>query len=161
MSKLFTNMIVGLIILTSFSCKQNSTESLIDSVPSFSFRSSKCTGNVLLQRTNNDSSFTYSFTDKLMIDFSVIANCCPDSNRFIVSNTFRDDTLLIMIVDTAEYVCRCLCPYFIHAEYENLLNEHYVVRCVFKNLAAPYLNRDPLHLVNVYRTRYSHGRVIQ
>lgn len=153
MKKIFTTIIVGFIILISYSCEEKSTESLIDSRPSFSYRYSKCTGVVTANRTSIDSSFTYTFTDKLIIDFSVVANCCPDSNRFIVSNTLRNDTLLITIVDTAEYGCKCLCPYFIHAEFENLFNDHYVVRCIFENLAAPYLNRDPLYLVSVYRTR--------
>ena len=30
-----------------------------------------------------DSCFSYSFNDTLKIDFCVLGNCCPDSNRFV------------------------------------------------------------------------------
>ena len=150
---LYRGMIAGLVALLVVSCNQKSTESLIDSNPSFAFRPSKCAGPVLLKGSGNDSSFTYTFADTLSMDFSVSANCCSDSDRFDVANTVGSDTLSITIIDTAAYGCRCNCLYFIHAELAYLPEDHYVVRCRFVDLAAPYLNRDPAYLVDVYRAR--------
>ena len=161
MNTVNSKLILGLLVLVNISCKEKSTEIVNNQSPLFSYSSSKCVSYTLnridpyaLNRDEPyDSSFSYTFTDKLIVDFSVPANCCPDSNRFIVSNTFNNDTLLIMVVDTAEYVCKCICTYLIRAVYENLTNDHYIVRCTLENKIAPYMNRDPLHLVNVYRLK--------
>jgi|GEM_PF-696133 len=141
----------GLLILICISCHEKSSEPELQSIVSFSSQSSKCLSHGLSKRNSFDSLFTYSFTDSLIIDFSVSANCCPDSNRFNVLYTAVNDTLIITVIDTAAYGCRCICPYLIHAEFGNLPNNHYIVRCVFVYIAAPYLSHDPIYLVNVDR----------
>ena len=142
----------GMIIVVFFSCPEKATNPGTQVGPVFSYNSSKClTG--LPKRGPADSVFVYTFTDTLSIDFSVEANCCPDSGRFVVSNRAGNDTLFITIVDTAEYVCRCICLYFIHAEIANLTGDHYVVKCHFIREKPLILSRDPIYLVDVFRSR--------
>ncbi len=139
---------VGLTALLCFSCKEKSANPETQAPGSFSYESSKCMRGVLQKASVSDSVFTYTFSDKLIIDFSVTANCCPDSNRFSVSSTTGIDTIVVAVVDTAQNLCKCICPYMIHAEFGNLPNDHYVVHCTIGNSQG---YTDPIHLVNVYK----------
>jgi hypothetical protein len=145
-----TAMIVtlGFIVFLCFSCKDKSTNPGTQSPISFSSQSSKCLSNGLSKNSGLDSVFTYSFTQNLIIDFSVNTNCCPDSNRFNISNIIGTDTLIVSVADTARSLCNCICLYMIHVEFGNLSNDHYVVRCRIGNSQG---YDDPIHLVNVYR----------
>jgi hypothetical protein len=139
---------VGIIALLS-SCTEKSTDPVTKAAPSFSYESSKCLAG-LAKRSLFDSVFVYSFTDTLIIDFSVEANCCPDSNRFEVSWSTVSDTINVSVADTAQNLCRCDCPYLIHAAFANLPNDHYVVRCTIDNYSGVH---NPIHLVDVYRKK--------
>ncbi len=145
------SLTLGLLVLCLGSCNESSSSGPANSIPSFTFHSSHCVGSALAKAEIPDSTFVYSFSDTLAVDFSVSGNCCPDSGRFEVSHAVGVDTLVISVVDTADYGCRCLCTYFLHAEIVNLPNNHYVVRCRLVNIESPGLSRDPIYLVDVYR----------
>lgn len=83
-----------------------------------------------------DSCFSYQFGTDLIIDFCVTANCCPDSNRFDLSYETRHDTIAIAVQDTAARLCRCICPYVIHAEFHELPLDHYTIQCMYDNRVA-------------------------
>ena len=81
-----------------------------------------------------DSLFSYQFDEeKLLIDFCVTANCCPDSNRFSLSYEILSDSLAIAVEDTADGLCNCVCPYIIHVELYDLPLNHYVFSCNYYN----------------------------
>ncbi len=138
---------IGLMVLVCFSCTEESTNSDTQATLTFSYQSSKCLQG-LPKRSLFDSVFVYTFTDTLIMDFSVEANCCPDSDRFKVSWSIAGDTINVSVADTAQNGCRCNCPYMIHAAFGNLPNDHYVVRCVIDNYSSV---NNPIHFVNVYR----------
>jgi len=142
-------VITVIIMLLFLSCKEKSTDPQNAEI-AFSVSSSKCALHGLAKGSILDSLFTYSFSNDLLIDFSVWSNCCPDSNRFIINQSSRADTLNVMVLDTAQHLCHCICPYVIHAEFQNLPNDHYVVRCV---LQTPTGNPELAHLVHVYRIK--------
>ena len=90
----------------------------------------KCNGSGLLKSTQSDSCFVYSFSNVLTIDFCVIGNCCPDSNRFTSTYSLTNDEITIKIKDTAPNLCKCLCRYIIHAEFYDLDSGSYKVICI-------------------------------
>lgn len=95
----------------------------------------------------NDSCFQYTFFDKLTIDFCVNGNCCPDKNRFLITNKIFKDTITITVKDTADNLCRCTCNYIIHGEFESLNYNSYVIKC----LADKNQNYKLLYLQKVFR----------
>jgi hypothetical protein len=152
MSRQVLLAVAGIVIVVFFSCPEKVTNPDEHTAPAFSYNVGKCIPMPTI-RAFADSAFSYSFADTLLVDFWVIANCCPDSDRFDVISTVGTDTLFITIVDTAASLCNCTCPYFIHAEFGNLPKAHYVVRCRFTCLASPYLDRDALYLVEVHKVK--------
>ena len=140
-------VVLGSLVFLYFSCKEIPT--LPNQSPiSFSSQYSKCLSQGLPKISVLDSIFTYSFSDNLITDFSVIANCCPGSNRFSVSSLGGTDTLVVAVADTAQGLCDCVCLYMVHAEFNNLPNDHYVVRCTYGNLTGYH---ETIHLVRVNR----------
>ena len=131
------------------SCKDRSTGPDNRAVVTFRSESSGCLSKVTPSTGAVDSSFAYSFHDSLLIDFSVTANCCPDSGRFNISQFAGSDTVVITVTDTAVNGCRCVCPYMIHAVFEHLPNDRYAVRCRICNSGGC---SDPIYLVNVRRS---------
>jgi hypothetical protein len=99
---------------------------------------------------SSDSIFSYSFSQNLILDFSAIGNCCPDSNRFTVNYDIRSDTIVVTVIDTARNLCRCNCLYMIHIQLTDLLMDNYTVRCRLGN-GQTFI--DPTHLVNVTRKK--------
>jgi hypothetical protein len=138
---------LGFLVFLCLSCNEKSTSPDSQSAISFSSHYGKCLSQGLPKSSSLDSVFTYSFTDSLVIDFSVNANCCPDSNRFVVTQRAGPDTLVISVADTAGNLCYCICTYMVHASFENLPNDHYVVRCRVGNSQG----YEDIHLVDVYR----------
>lgn len=134
-----------LIILVLFSCDEKSVN--WESDTTFYYKSSKCMADYSLS-SSMDSSFVYSFEDSLVIDFSVRANCCPDSDRFDISYVIRADTIIIAVADTAQNLCYCTCPYTVHTVFQNLEEEHHIICCTISNYQGTI---DPLYLVEVYR----------
>lgn len=89
-----------------------------------------------LQKNYSDSCFSYSFFDKLSIDFCVTGNCCPEKNRFLITSTVVNDSIFIAVADTADELCDCICNYIIHGEFESLPLDKYFVKC-FSNDEVP------------------------
>ena len=144
--------VISIAVVIAFlfvSCKEKSADPGDQGPVTSSFQSSKCGGGGLLKTMAKDSLFTYTFTDRLVIDFSLSGNCCPDSNRYSVSSVAGTDTIVIAVVDTAEHLCRCMCQYIIRSEFLNLPNDHYVVKCT---LTDPPLGEPiQMHRADVYR----------
>lgn len=90
-----------------------------------------CAGHkpALAELTAADSCFSYEFETSLIVEFCITANCCPDSNRFELSFEVVDDTITVVIADTAANLCRCVCTYHIHAEFTNLPLNRYHITC--------------------------------
>ncbi len=131
------------------SCTDKSTNLNQINLPSFSFKTSKCiSGTIAKESRVQSDSFSYSFSQYLTLNFSVPGNCCPDSNRFMVSNEIRSDTIFITVTDTAQNLCRCSCVYMIHTQLTDLQKDSYTVRC---RLGKEDNYIDPLYLVNVVR----------
>ncbi len=148
MNKLLTPATAGLLCLLLQACLRSTTDPGPASF--FSARSSSCMAQPVGSVHALDSVFIYSFKDSLVLDFSVIANCCPDSNRFSISQVTGTDTLVITVADTAMNLCRCVCPYLIHARFEGLPQDRYIVIC---RICDEGNFDDPLYLVEVVRTR--------
>jgi hypothetical protein len=94
-----------------------------------------------------DSCFTYTFSNALDVYFCASANCCPDTNRFLIRHEIRGDTIFVTIADTAAPLCRCICTYMLHAEFHDLPGDHYVFRCMRQDYSSLAL----LYSVNVRR----------
>ncbi|MBM4168114.1 MAG: hypothetical protein FJ215_03005 [Ignavibacteria bacterium] len=82
------------------------------------------------KRGEGDSCFAYVFRESLVVDFCVTGNCCPDTNRFIITPSIALDTIEVTVVDTAQNLCRCVCPYLLHVEIHNLRGNSYFLRCI-------------------------------
>ena len=148
MKKLLIPATAAMLCFFSLSCAKLTTDP--GASITFSARSSKCLTHNTPGVNGLDSLFLYSFPDSLVLDFSVKANCCPDSNRFSISQTTGSDTIVVTVTDTAENGCRCVCPYMIHTSFESLPYDRYVVRC---RLCASGDCDDPIYLVEVVRSR--------
>jgi hypothetical protein len=128
MQKLSIFLMLVFFISLCCSCEDKSVNE--DQDVSAIFKQGKCgeTFSKVISQ-DSDSVFSYSFYSNLIIDFSVNANCCPDSNRFSVTHIISSDTIHITVADTAANLCRCICPYMIQAEFTDLSNDSYVVVC--------------------------------
>lgn len=94
-----------------------------------------------------DSCFTYQFHDVLIVDFCAAGNCCPDSNRFSIKDAISNDTITVVIADTAAHLCRCLCTYILHGEFFDLPFDNYL----FLVKREDYSSQAILYSVNVRR----------
>ncbi len=122
-------LITFLAIVVLFSCKDEITYSEVNAKI---IQDGKCRGSALSKSSATDSCFSYIFTNTLTIDFCVIGNCCPDSNRFTSSYSVTDSEIVIRIKDIAPNLCKCICKYIIHAEITELRNDRYTVKCIQK-----------------------------
>lgn len=144
-----------LCLVFSFSCKDNSTGPNTGANVLFSGYSSKCLSNGLSKVASSDS-LSYSFVDSLVINYLIEANCCPDSDRFVLGYSINQDTLAIQIADTDQSTCKCVCSYNTHFVFLNLTGDHYYLNLI-------YSWRDYLQ-VGEYTTYYdttSLGEVFQ
>lgn len=122
-------IIIMLCLVFSFSCKDKSTGPNTGAHVLFSGYSSKCLSDGLTKVASIDS-LSYSFVDSLVIDYFIGANCCPDSNRFVLGYGINQDTIAIQIADTAQSVCKCVCFYDTHFAFSNLSSDHYFLRLI-------------------------------
>ena len=138
------------IVFVLFACKDKSTNANETPPSSFSYETSKCFAHGLAKGTGTalDSIFTYSFDQNITMDFSVWANCCPDSGRFVLDYRIKTDTILITVTDTTQNLCDCICPYMIHTQLTNLPLDQYVVQ-----IGDGRTFDDPIHLVIVTRKK--------
>ena len=125
--RIITSIIISFCIILSYSCDDEFTSNVQTSI----YQLPGCKSNSMFKsnETFGDSCFTYSFSDKLVIDFCVNGNCCPDSNRFYTTSDIFRDSISITIADTAQNLCRCMCNYIIHGEFESLPYDKYFVKC--------------------------------
>jgi hypothetical protein len=86
-----------------------------------------CMGGGKEDGASHDSCFAYTFERDLDISWCVPANCCPDSQRFSLSSSVFNDTIMVTVSDTARKLCRCICSYDVHARYIDLPFDSYVV----------------------------------
>ncbi len=128
-------------IIVSISCSEGLSSVIQTSI----YQVPGCKKNSLFKTgtTYIDSCFTYSFTEKLIIDFCVGGNCCPDSHRYSITSKVLSDSIIISVIDTAQNKCKCICNYIIHGEFESLQKDEYFVKCI--------LNEHPVYLKIVKR----------
>jgi hypothetical protein len=131
-------------------CRENAANPVGQDKQSFSCSASKCLIHGLSGGNGLDSVFTYLFDQSLIMDFSASSNCCPDSDRFVLSYAIRIDTIVIPVLDTADHLCDCVCPYMLHAELTNLPLDRYIVCC---RLGFGQCYGDPIHSVAVHRNK--------
>ncbi len=98
-----------------------------------------------------DSCFSYRFEDFLLVDFCAAGNCCPDSNRFLIKCSIRQDTILVAIADTAANLCRCTCRYLLHVQMEGLPLDSYRFVCVQEGASGEYL----LYSEQIFRQEFA------
>lgn len=118
-------------VLFLYSCA--ATEPIGNHNNSSSYQIPGCNNSSLPKTALNDSCFAYSFNDTLNIDFCVIGNCCPDSNRFVIDYEIKSDTIFVSVADTAANLCRCICSYTIHLRLDDLPKERYLFYCNYEN----------------------------
>jgi len=94
------------------------------------YQANGCQSGELSKAAVGDSCFNYQFDADLILDFRVSANCCPDSNRFVLSTDIRSDTIAISVQDTAANLCLCTCNYIVHAEFYDMPEDMYYVNIV-------------------------------
>ncbi len=140
-----TLIVLGLFILINlWSC--SGTVSNIDDENDLIYQIPGCQNNLLTKSSINDSCFNYTFNQILIVDFCVSANCCPNSNRFDLSDKISNDTLFVAVTDTAAQLCHCICDYKIHFEKYNLPLNSYLFYCSY--------NDEILYAVRVIRKPY-------
>jgi len=88
-----------------------------------------CVSHGMNKISATDTNFVWTFTDRLVLDFGLLADCSIDSIRFATSHSISNDTIYVVSVDTATQNEYCICDYIIHAEFENLPLDHYVIIC--------------------------------
>jgi hypothetical protein len=113
-------------------CRKESTDPVDyeNSIPAEIFQVGGCQGS-LSKVAGQDSVFTYTFGQDLVIDFGVHANCCPDTSRFETDYSVEGNRIAVAVIDTAANLCRCMCPYLIHAEFSSLPLDQYQVDVVY------------------------------
>ena len=132
MKKVIYFIMITLVLTIIFSCNTAPTNNN-DTSKGKIYQIPGCGNHTLAKSTfaPEDSSFVYQFDSKLIIEFGVMANCCPDSNRFDSSFEINSDTIFVTVEDTARHLCRCTCPYTIHLEINNLQENHYYFYCEY------------------------------
>jgi hypothetical protein len=116
------------------SCADTSTN-VVQSVQANLYQDGACLGSALKLSSadknffkifSDDTSFSYTFTDTLIVNFWAIADCSSKSNLFSLTYSIRNDTIFVVVVDTAKSNANCDCKYPIQAEFVNLPLNHYV-----------------------------------
>lgn len=129
-SKLILSLTFLFLVINFTSCYSDSSTNYDENGISFiAYQAGSCRGSSALEKPIIDSCFSYSFTNILKIDFCVSGNCCPDTNRFVITYELNSDTINVTVVDTAQHLCRCICNYKIHVEITGLSNNNYFFYC--------------------------------
>ena len=77
-----------------------------------------------------DSCLSYRFSDTLLVEFCLAGNCCPDSDRFLITTRISGDTIFVVAADTSGSNCYCECTYIIQARFTGLQLPRYVFHCL-------------------------------
>ena len=135
MKTLTHKLLIAVQILFLISCSKSSLTDNEEKVDFKSYQVAGCNNSVSLEKIAfADSCFDYSFNDTLKIDFCVLGNCCPDSNRFAVDYNLHSDSISVSVVDTAANLCKCLCNYKIHLELTGLSKDKYLFSCNYDSI---------------------------
>ncbi|MCK5739806.1 hypothetical protein KAH55_11515 [bacterium] len=90
-----------------------------------------CQGNGL-GKNSADQCFKYTWLgDKLKLEFCVIGNCCPDTDRFLLDSEFNGTDLFVAVADPAARRCKCMCNYKVQAEFSDVTGSIYTVFCTY------------------------------
>jgi hypothetical protein len=137
-SELALLCLFGLALIGVLSCSDSPTKSEKEQpeVQAVLRQIPGCGGHGLTKAAGGDSCFSYKFTQNLVVDFCVAANCCPDSNRFELAHVIHNDTIFVAVADTAANLCRCICNYVIHAEFAGLSRDQYIFYCQHADAVA-------------------------
>lgn len=114
---------ISLFMFSTAACERQTSQSIQTdtNLKADLFQIDGCQRGGLQKRSDEDSCFVYNFNEQtLSVDFCVTANCCPDSDRFIFDYTVEKDLIHVTVTDTADNLCRCICPYMIHTEFTDL-----------------------------------------
>lgn len=118
------------IMIAVFSILKCSDEVVQSTLKSSFYQVKGCNKVALGKVTGESPCFNYTFNEKLVLEFCVSGNCCPDSNRFETRALVEKDTITITVKDIAPNLCKCMCNYFVHGEIESLQAESYTVKCL-------------------------------
>ncbi|HEX9652445.1 MAG TPA: hypothetical protein VGA99_01940 [bacterium] len=124
----FLRVKLMLAMLGCFSCSEQATNPEGSPLNQL-YQVGGCGGVGLWKTSSGDTCFSYQFDSRLSVDFCVSANCCPDTNRFSLAYTMEEDKINIAVQDTAARLCRCVCPYVIHAEFHDLPLDYFLIVC--------------------------------
>ncbi|TFH66053.1 MAG: hypothetical protein E4G91_00170 [Candidatus Zixiibacteriota bacterium] len=130
MSRVFWFGILACLILSLLACSESTTKPKTESLV---YQVGRCQHSAGIAALAEDSCFTATFTKNLLVDLCLVANCCPDTNRFALSTLINSDTILITVADTASSLCDCLCNYKVRAEFQNLPLLQYLVLCSYND----------------------------
>jgi hypothetical protein len=141
MSRIFWFGVLACLILSLLACSESTTKPKTESLV---YQIGRCQHTLGSAALTGDSCFTATFTQNLLIDFCLLANCCPDTNRFALNASINGDTILIVAADTAASLCHCLCNYKVRAEFQSLPLSQYLVLCSYNDsiVYRETVNRD-------------------
>jgi hypothetical protein len=129
-------IILAWITITLMNCSHQSTNPENRQAQGVIYQVRGCQSELSKNLASSDSCFSYQFEKTLHLEFCLTGNCCPDSNRFWLSNKLRNDTIFVVAADTAAQLCRCICIYKIHAEFDELPLDHYVFYCMREDYSS-------------------------
>jgi hypothetical protein len=136
MKALMAVLILAWSACTWMSCFHQSTNPESQQAQGLIYQIRGCQTALAKNLAANDSCFSYHFERTLRLDFCLSGNCCPDSNRFRLSYKIRSDTIFVAVADTAAQLCRCICIYMIHAEFDDLPMDHYLFYCTREDYSS-------------------------
>ena len=87
--------------------------------------------NNLAKSLSNSNCFLYFWDDTLKLEFCVLANCCPDTNRFDFNSVIEGNIISVTVIDTAAHLCYCICNYRLHLDFTGLSKEEYIFKCSY------------------------------
>lgn len=129
-SPLYPGLLLTAVLLI-VSCSDKGTDPRNDQTEGRLSQIPGCQHGSLGKSAAGDSCFSYQFTEDLHVSFCLVANCCPDSNRFAFASGISRDTIVVSVRDTAGQLCRCLCSYTIRCEFAALLLDRYRFVCLY------------------------------
>ena len=125
---------LGLLLLTALlivSCSDKGTDPRNDQTEMQLSQLPGCQHGSIGKSAAADSCFSYQFTENLHVNFCLVANCCPDSNRFAFASGVSRDSIVVSVRDTAGQLCRCLCSYTIRCKFAALPLDRYWFVCLY------------------------------
>lgn len=129
-------LIISLSFLFTAACERQTTPPMQNNanVKADLVQLDGCQRGNLSKRSEEDSCFVWSFKGHdLTVNFCVTANCCPDSDRFMLDYNIEDNLIQVTVIDTAGNLCRCICPYLIHTEFTELPLDEYIYKVDYNN----------------------------